>query len=404
MARRQTTIAIEKQRANTATANAEAARAQAETARIQAAAALAAQQAEAARQAASEREAERVRRAAEATDRRRTSERARERLYQLGINTGAPVVGAGVGYVVARAYKKQTAAMVAAQAPQLKALATQASRLIPVAIGTSKKAPASAARLAAITTTARRMRLARGGPLGLGIGAMMVAEGAFSRFVLAPGIENPVAREAVSAVGTASLFAASMLVSKRVVQNRLMVPARNPVHVATLEAARRITTGGGNVIQRMAAGQGLREAIASGAGLRRMAPMLAAAPVAAPRVVTAAAAVSAPPAAAASRVLTRVPVRAAAVVAVAGLALTLASRFRGANAGAAARGGSVAAGAGAATSIAGAGTAPAPAAAPAAPTSGGVVQVHSYMRRGQVGGAVRVSSYVRHLSRMSRRR
>lgn len=389
-----TATALEKRRTETARANAEAARAQAEAARaqadaarIQAAAALAAQHAQAATQAASEREAERVRIAAEATARRQASERARERIYQVGINIAAPVAGAAVGYTVARAYKKQTLAMVTAQAPQLKALATQVGRLAPVATGATKKAPLAAIKLAAIANTARTLRLTRGGPIGLGVGAVMLAEGAFSRFVLAPGLENPVAREAVSAVGTASLFAASMLVTKRAIQNRLMAPGRNPVHVAAIETARRITTGGGNVFQRMAAGQGLRQAIATSAGLRPMAPISAAAPVAAP------AAARVPAAVAAARPVLSRGVRAAAVVAGLSVAATLAARFGGGNANASARGGATAAGTTAAAAVSGAGAAPAPAV-----SGSSVVSVQAYMRRVN-GMSQRVGGYRRHVVR-----
>lgn len=396
--------ALERRRTETARANAEAARAQAEAARaqaeaarIQAAAALAAQQAQsaaqAATQAAAEREAERVRRAAEATARRQSSERARERLYQVGINIAAPVAGAGVGYTVARAYKKQTVAMVTAQAPQLRALAAQANRLAPVAMGRTAKAPLAAVKLAAIARTARTLRLTRGGPIGLGVGAVMLAEGAFSRFVLAPGLENPVAREAVSAVGTASLFAASMLVTKRAIQNRLMSPGRNPVHVAAIETARRITTGGGNVLQRMAAGQGLRQAIATTAGLRPMAP-IAAAPIVAPALPAAARVATPAPAVAARPVLSR-GVRATAVVAGLSVAATLVARFGGGNANASARGGATSAGISGADAVAGAGSAPTP--APAV-TGASVVAVRAYMRRVN-GMSQRVGGYRRHVTR-----
>lgn len=396
MARQPTSTALEKRRTETARANAEAARAQAEAARAQADAARIAAEtarlqtvANAQATTTANAEAERVRRAAEAAARAQSSERARERLYQLGINISAPAAGAGVGYLVARAYKKQTSAMVVAQAPQLRALATQAMRLAPVAMGRSAKAPLAAVKLAGIVTTAQRMRLTRGGPLGLGVGAVMLAEGAFSRFVLAPGLENPVAREAVSAVGTASLFAASMLVTKRAIQNRLMTPGRNPVHVATLDAARRITTGGGNMIQRMAAGQGLRQAIATGAGLRPMAPIVAAAPVA---TATATAARGVPAAVAAARpAMARGGVRAVAVVAGLGLAATLAARFSRANAGETARGGAITAGSGASNAIAAASSTPAAAAQVSGPS---VVAVQAYMRRVN-GMSQRVSSYRR---------
>jgi len=204
---------------------------------------------------------------------------ARERAWQLGINVTAPLAGMTAGYLLARGLQKKTTLAVKAQAPQLAALASEIRRTLP------KRGNPSAvtrAKLAAAVTTSRRLHLVRPGPVGAVTAGLLLAEGAFSRFVLAPSVENPVGREALQVVGTASVFAATTLIGKRIEQNRIATAVRNSRDVLAVETARRMVTGGGTMLHRMAAGHSFRAAYAGTAGVPPTTPRPAAAP-AAPR-------------------------------------------------------------------------------------------------------------------------
>lgn len=377
--KRQDAIAIEKARVDAARANATAAaaaadaeRAKAEAERIRAVTAASMQTAAAA-------EAERVRKANEAAARRALAEQRRERAYQLGINVGAPIAGMAVGSAFAYGLKKKTISGVRAQATDLKRVAAVATRHMKAA----PRSPTAAVRVAGAVDAARRLRLLKPGPAGAVTAGLLLAEGGFARLYLAPMTDNPIAREGLSAVGTASIFAATTLIGKRLVDRRITSTVRHAGHVATMMAATRMVTGGGNILTRIAAGQTLRESIAAGAGLTRGAPIIAA--TATPR--------PAPRAArpAAVRMPTAAPTRftrAAAVAAGVGLAVTGVAMMRLASSDTSARATS------AATRAATAATGPAPMLASAPRRIGGLVDVaaHTRMRGGVLQ---RVQSYSR---------
>ena len=215
-----------------AQAKAEQARAQAEVDRMRA-------EAEALR---IEVEADAAKRKSDAEEAARQAAEARapvERAYQLGINVGAPVAGYVAGVQLAKNIGAKHAAGVAAANKQLKALGTQIARTIPK---TGMPKPATIAKLTGMVQSADVLRLAsRPTALGLATAGLVLAEGGVARFVLAPQAgDNKVAKEALGAVGTASIFAATTLVGKRLIANATTTALPDAKAVAAVETARKL--------------------------------------------------------------------------------------------------------------------------------------------------------------------
>lgn len=221
---------------------------------------------------ASERATAAQSREAEAAAKRERS----ERNTQIAMSVGATVAGMAIGHVGAHAIKSAHAKHVEAIAKPTMALAKQAAPLMAAAAGVKRTPGALAAldKLGGIVTTAQRLKIGRvAGPVGVVSAGLLIAEGAFSRFVLAPQLEeiSKTGAEAARAVNTASLFAATSLVGTRMLQNA-MPQAINPAStaVATLEGAK-------NIVARMtpaaaAAAPGVASAVATAAkGLFRFA-------------------------------------------------------------------------------------------------------------------------------------
>jgi hypothetical protein len=186
----------------------------------------------------------------QAAERKAEADRAqesRERTYQIAISAGSAVAGMAIGHAGAHVIKASHAKHVAETAKPARDLARQAT---PLLTNITKRGPSPLAidKLAALVKTADRMKIGRiAGPVGVATAGLLLAEGAFSRFVLAPQIENKTGQEAARAVGTASLFAATSIVGARMLQNAMpkSLPAAAPV--ATIETAR-------NVVNRAAPG------------------------------------------------------------------------------------------------------------------------------------------------------
>lgn len=236
-----------------AEADAAAARAQADasarTAEAQARAAAAQAEADANRMRA-EAEAARIKADAEAAKRRSDAEDAarktaeanapRERLYQLGINIAGPLAGIVLGTKLASKLTAQHAAGVAAANKQLKDIGSAITKALPKS-GAPKAA--TIAKLTGFVKAADALKLAgRPGALGIATAGILLAEGAFSRFVLGPQAQaiDPTAGEAVKAVGTASLFAATTLVGKRILANATTPALPDAKSLAAVETARKL--------------------------------------------------------------------------------------------------------------------------------------------------------------------
>lgn len=165
-----------------------------------------------------------------------------ELMTKLALNFGAPLAGLGLGYGLSKVIENRYAATLVARRPELNALAKQASGPLSVASrfgADTKRGEAARQKLAGIVKTADGMGLTKlRGPLGLATAGIVLAEGAFSRFVLAPTIENPIAREAANAVGTVSLFAGSALIAERALHNSTPKSLPGAKELATIETAR----------------------------------------------------------------------------------------------------------------------------------------------------------------------
>lgn len=176
-------------------------------------------------------EAEAKRIEADAAERAAQTARAPyERGYQLAINAGAPLVGMAAGHLAAKSLTKKA---LVAQVAKNKALTDLAGTL-----KSAGRGKAAMAKAAAAVATADRLGLLKRGPVGIPLAGVMLAEGAFARFVLADKAPNETAREAIRAVGTTSLFAATTLVGNRLVQNANTSRLPKAAAVAAIEAAR----------------------------------------------------------------------------------------------------------------------------------------------------------------------
>lgn len=191
-----------------------------------------------------------------------------ERAYQLGINVAAPAAGIALGHATARSIERRHAAFRTQANKQIADLANQASRIVSRPLPTGAAGQVKAARLAGIVKTADRLNILQAkGPLGLTRAALLVAEGAYVRFGLAPKVENPVAREALNAVGSVSLFAATTQIGERVVQNATLSRLPSAPSMAVIETARMVAASSGANVAPAATSAASRAGMVLRAGL-----------------------------------------------------------------------------------------------------------------------------------------
>jgi len=230
-------------RARQAEADARARQVEAETRREEARIAAEAEQR---RQAAQQQQAELA--ARQETERRQAAERQAaldrendplQKGWKVAVNLSAPVAGYMLGKKMAEKIEARHVLSQQALGVHATKVAKSISRDIGLANKPGKAAQAALDRLHGAVVTAERSSLNRvKGPLGLVTAGLLLGEGAFSRFYLAPGIENPIARDTVSSLGVGSLFAASALVGQRLLSNASPTTVINPNAAAKLEAAR----------------------------------------------------------------------------------------------------------------------------------------------------------------------
>lgn len=158
---------------------------------------------------------------------------------KLVTNAGGPVIGMIAGAKIAKGIEERHKKHLTAAAREMRPLADQATKILSKG---GKLSAVDKARLASISKTAGRLRLGRAGPMGFGYAAVLAAEGAYTRFVLAEQVDNPAAKEAVRATGNAFAFAATSLLAKRAIARATAPKIASGAGLAAIDTARRIAT------------------------------------------------------------------------------------------------------------------------------------------------------------------
>ncbi len=216
--------------AEKAKSEAESIRAKAELERIQAAAKQRSDD-------AAERQREFVRQQTAAAE--KEAQEAREGLRKAGINAAALGVGVAGGLVYAKKIDAHRTAAVTAAAPKLAEMAKDARTVIKQ-YETGKNVPAAAKKLRGIVNAADKAKFTAKAPIGIGPAAVLLAEGAISRFIIAPQFEDPTTREAFQAIGTTSAVAATTIIGKGTVNVSTPAAPVNGRDLAAIESARTI--------------------------------------------------------------------------------------------------------------------------------------------------------------------
>ncbi len=161
--------------------------------------------------------------------------------WQMGVNVVMPIAGIAAGYKMASGIEKRHVAAVAVRNTQLREVARGISRTMSSSGKTASAIASRNAKLAGSIITADKLRLAAArGPAGLGMAGILLAEGAFARFGVAPSIKNETAAEIVRGAGSAFAFAATTMIAKRVIANATPKAIPAGASMATVEAARRM--------------------------------------------------------------------------------------------------------------------------------------------------------------------
>lgn len=176
---------------------------------------------------------------------------AKERNIKTAMTVAFPVVGALIGHKIASGITKADHASIEARKINLATIARETEKTAKSFV-TAKGAAKTALKkqLVGAVAAADRLQLTKTkGPLGWQIAGLFLAEGAFSRFVAAPQVDNPIAKEALLQVSSASFFAASSLMGERAIANR--TPTVQPVakDLASIEKARTLTAPTGKAAQ-----------------------------------------------------------------------------------------------------------------------------------------------------------
>jgi hypothetical protein len=154
--------------------------------------------------------------------------------FQLGMNVTAAAGGYVLGKQIAGKIEKRHVDNLKVRKAQTAILAPKAQKIIDRVEGGGRF---DKAKLKAIVSTAREQKLLNArGPIGAGSAAILLVEGAASRY-LAGTLKNETAAEAFRAVSTASLFAAASLVGDRVISNATPSVVPDAGHQLTLRTA-----------------------------------------------------------------------------------------------------------------------------------------------------------------------
>lgn len=161
------------------------------------------------------------------------------RAWRATVDAGMPIAGIVAGYKFASGIEKRHIASVAVRNRQL----IDVSKSISRTMAAKGRSVGRTAKLAAAVATADKLVLAAAkGPKGIAMAGVLLAEGAMARFVVAPSLQksNETAAELARGVGTASVFAASTMVAKRLIANATPKALPNAAAMATVETARRM--------------------------------------------------------------------------------------------------------------------------------------------------------------------
>lgn len=156
-----------------------------------------------------------------------------QRAYHIALNVAAPVVGMVAGHKVAKNIEARHIQSMQVVGQEVAALAKDARKAVSSA-GAKHVLPG-------IVKAANALKYAKvAGPLALPTAGLLLAEGAYTRFAIAPEVEkdSPAAAETLRAVGTASTFAATSIVGARWLQNRSPIVVPNAKDVAAIENAK----------------------------------------------------------------------------------------------------------------------------------------------------------------------
>jgi peptidoglycan hydrolase-like protein with peptidoglycan-binding domain len=225
--------------ADQAKAGAEAERAKAEAEKIRATAEIERQRADEQKRndEAAERQREFERKLQ--SDAETEARESREGLRKAGIN--AVALGAGVvgGLAYAKVIDAHRNAAVTNAAPKLAGLAKDARTTIRK-YEAGKNVPAAAKKLRGIVNAADKAKFTAKAPIGFGPAAVLLAEGALSRFVIAPQFKDETTREAFQSIGTTSAVAASTIIGKGMVNVATPATPVNGRDLGAIEQARTI--------------------------------------------------------------------------------------------------------------------------------------------------------------------
>lgn len=167
---------------------------------------------------------------------RKSDTAVRDAAISAGINVGMPLAGMYAGAKLAKKISNDHGRHIAAKNKELAGLASNTLRVMRGAV--PKNMTVNAA-LAGSVAAADKLKLGRAiGPLGMGYAGLLIAEGAMSRFVVAPSVKDDTTREVVNAVATSSAFAASTLIGKRMIDNATTKAIPNAANLAVIDAAR----------------------------------------------------------------------------------------------------------------------------------------------------------------------
>lgn len=169
----------------------------------------------------------------------------RERAYKLAVNVGAPIVGMVAGHKLSSSLEAKHVAGLKARNAELKKLATKANHVLkPDAVDAGKAlriTPNQHNKLTGIVKAADKLGLNKiKGPLGVLTAGAIIAEGVYARSVLAPKAaeSSEHAAELLRGVGTASVFAASSLVTGQIYNNATRKTQLSAEALATIKTAR----------------------------------------------------------------------------------------------------------------------------------------------------------------------
>lgn len=163
-----------------------------------------------------------------------------QKAWKLGTALLAPVGGYMLGKKLAGAIEARHLTAVKAANAEIKAVV----KTVPMDMAKAQRGVGQAAggaldRLAGAVKTVDTHKLQRTkGPVGLATAGLLIAEGAYARFVLAKDADHPIAKDGLNAVGTASLFAATAQIGQRILDNATPSKLISGPAAAKIEAAR----------------------------------------------------------------------------------------------------------------------------------------------------------------------